>query len=402
MALKGLRVIEMAGLAPSPVCGMILADFGASVTRVDKVKSYSIDMFAFNLFTISYQQVVNNQMDVLRQGKRTISLNLKKPKAIDIMKKLCRNADVVIEPYRPGVMEKLGLGPDVLLKENPKLVYARLTGFGGDGSGKYADRAGHDINYIAVSGLLSMFGRKGEKPLAPVNLAADFAGGGLMCAFGICTALLERHRSGKGQVVDCAMVEGAAYVGSWLYRSRELPVWGNERGANFLDTGNHCYDTYETKDGKFMSVGALEPQFYEALLKGLELDPETVDQLSDIEENRKIFTEVFKRKTQEQWCEIFDHVDACVFPILDYSEAPHHAHNKARNVFLDPSNSNGQVIPNPAPKLSRTPAQSSAQFPEKHPVDMALEILGEIGLKRNDLKELYVDEVVILGDRAKL
>lgn len=341
-------------------------------------------------------------MDVLRAGKRTISLNLKKPKAIDIMKKMCKNADVVIEPYRPGVMEKLGLGPDVLLKENPKLIYARLTGFGGDGKGVYGNRAGHDINYIAVSGLLSMFGRKGEKPLAPVNLAADFAGGGLMCAFGICVALLERHRSGKGQVVDCAMVEGAAYVGSWLYRSRELPVWGNERGANFLDTGNHSYDTYETKDGKFMSVGALEPQFYDALLKGLELDLNAVDQLSDVEASRKIFTETFKRKTQMQWCEIFDHVDACVFPVLEWDEAPHHEHNKARNVFLDPSKCNGQVIPNPTPKLSRTPAQSSAQLPEKHPVDMALEVLGEIGLKRNDVKELYEDEVLILGDKAKL
>lgn len=314
------------------------------------------------------------------------------------MKELCKKADVIIEPYRPGVMEKLGLGPEVLLNENPKLIYARLTGFGGDGTGKYADRAGHDINYLAVSGLLSMFGRKGEKPLPPVNFGADFAGGGLMCAFGICTALLERHRSGKGQVVDCAMVEGAAYVGSWLYRSRELPVWGNKRGGNFLDSGNHSYDTYETKDGKFMSVGALEPQFYEALLKGLELDPDKVDQTSDVEINRKLFAEVFKRKTQQEWCAIFDHVDACVAPVLEWDEAPQHEHNKARNVFLDSSKANGVIVPNPAPKLSRTPAQSSAQFAEKHPVEMALEILGEIGVKRDDVKKLYEDEILILGD----
>lgn len=346
--------------------------------------------------------MVNNQIDVLRMGKRTISLNLKKPKAINIMKKLCSNADVLIEPYRPGVMEKLGLGPDVLLNENPKLIYARLTGFGGDGTGKYSDRAGHDINYLAVSGLLSMFGRKGEKPLAPVNLGADFAGGGLMCAFGICVALLERHRSGKGQVVDCAMVEGAAYVGSWLYRSRELPVWGNIRGENFLDSGNHSYDTYETKDGKYMSVGALEPQFYQTLLQGLELDPDTVDQISDIEKSQKIFTEVFKRKTQQEWCEIFDNVDACVFPVLEWNEAPQHEHNIARNVFLDPTKSDGAVIPNPAPKLSRTPAQSSAQFPEKHPLEMAQEILGEIGVKGDEVKRLYEEEVLILGDKPKL
>lgn len=350
----------------------------------------------------SLQQVVNNQIDVLRAGKRTISLNLKQPKAIDIMKKLVRHSDVLIEPYRPGVMEKLGLGPDVLLKENPKLIYARLTGFGGDGKGMYANRAGHDINYIAISGLLSMFGRKGEKPIAPVNFAADFAGGGLLCAFGICVALLERHRSGKGQVVDCAMVEGSAYVGSWLYRSRSLPVWSGARGENFLDTGNHSYDTYETQDGKYMSVGAVEPQFYAELLKGLDLDPETVSQFSDIDENRKTFTKVFKTKTQKEWCDIFDSIDACVFPVLDYNEAPFHPHNKERQVFLEPSETSEEVIPNPAPKLSRTPGQSNGRIPERDSLEMALEVLKEIGMKKEEIKELYEQNVLILDDAAKL
>lgn len=347
--------------------------------------------------------MVNNQIDVLRAGKRTISLNLKQPKAIDIMKKLCKSSDVLIEPYRPGVMEKLGLGPDALLKENPRLIYARLTGFGGNGKGMYADRAGHDINYIAVSGLLSMFGRKGEKPLAPVNLAADFAGGGLMCAFGICVALLERHKSGKGQVVDSAMVEGAAYAASWLYRSRSLPVWGNARGENILDTGNHSYDTYETKDGKYMSVGALEPQFYKELLDGLQLDPADVLHYGgDVEENRRILTEVFKRKTQSEWCEVFDHVDACVFPVLEWGEAPHHQHNRERNVFLDPSKTNNVVVPNPAPKLSRTPAVSSAERAELSPLEMALNVLTEIGLSRSEIKELYESDTLILDDKSKL
>lgn len=341
-------------------------------------------------------------MDVLRAGKRTISLDLKKPKAIEIMKKLCKNVDVLIEPYRPGVMEKLGLGPNDLLKDNPRLIYARLTGFGGDGRGLYANRAGRDINYVAVSGLLSMFGRRGEKPLAPVNLAADFAGGGFLCAFGICVALLERYRSGKGQIVDCAMVEGAAYVGSWLFRSRELPVWTERRGESFLDGGNHSYDTYETKDGKFMSVGALEPQFYAKLLKGLELNPDEVQQLDDVEKNREIFTNVFKRKTQKEWSEIFDQVDACVLPVVEWNEAPEHEHNKVREVFLEPSKSNGIIVPNPAPKLSRTPGISSAQFSEKDPVDMALEVLGEIGLKRNDVKELYENKILLLDDKPKL
>jgi len=382
MALKGLRVIELAGLAPSPACGMFLADFGATVTVVDKV--------------------AKNHLDVLRGGKRTIALNLKQPKAIEIMKSLCKNADVLIEPYRPGVMEKLGLGPDVLLNENPQLIYARLTGFGGDGTGKYADRAGHDINYLAVSGLLSMFGRKGEKPMPPANLGADFAGGGLMCAFGICVALLERHRSGKGQIVDCAMVEGAAYVGSWLYRSRNLPVWGGERGDNLLDTGNHSYDTYETKDGKFMSVGALEPQFYDVFIKGLGLEPHQVDQIGNVEKNRKLLTEIFKQKTQQEWCQVFDGVDACVFPVLEWDEAPRHEHNRARNVFLDESKANGVVVPNPAPKLSRTPGQSSAHFAERHPMDMAQEILKEIGMKQDDIKKLYEENILLLGDEPKL
>jgi alpha-methylacyl-CoA racemase len=355
-----------------------------------------------HIFFLSYQQVTNNQIDVLRAGKRTISLNLKQPKAIEIMKKLCNNADVIIEPYRPGVMEKLGLGPNVLLKENPRLIYARLTGFGSDGKGLYSERAGHDINYLAISGLLSMFGRKGEKPIAPVNLAADFAGGGLMCAFGICIALLERHRSGKGQVVDCAMVEGAAYVGSWLYRSRSLPVWGGNRGENFLDTGNHSYDTYETKDGRFMAVGALEPQFYAELLKGLDLDPELIHQLDDNEKNKKIFTEVFKKKTRDEWAHIFDKIDACTFPVLDYDEAPNHQHNKARQTFLESSKSDGCIVPNPAPKLSRTPAVSSAQYPEREPLEMALEILKEIGMKKDEIKELYEENILILDDKAKL
>lgn len=298
-------------------------------------------------------------------------------------------------------MEKLGLGPDDLLKVNPRLIYARLTGFGSDGRGLYANRAGHDINYTAVSGLLSMFGRKGENPSPPVNFVADFAGGGFLCALGICIALLERHRSGKGQVVDCAMVEGAAYVGSYLYR-RNTSLWAGERGDNFLDGGNHCYETYETKDGKFMSVGTLEPKFYTVLLKGLGLNPKEVLQHENIEKNGKIFTEIFKTKTQNEWCNIFDQVDACTFPVVDWRDAPENEHNKAREAFLEPSKSNGLIVPNPAPKLSRTPGQSSAQFSEKLPVDMAIEILGELELKRNDIKELYENEILILDVKPKL
>ena len=294
----------------------------------------------------------------------------------------------------------LHLGPEILLKDNPRLIYARLTGFGSDGY--YANRAGHDINYIAVSGLLSMFGRKNEKPIAPVNFAADFAGGGLLCAFGILTALLERHRSGKGQIVDCAMVEGSAYVASWLFRSQKLPIWGQDRGENILDSGSAFYDTYETKDGKFMSVGALEPQFYEEFIKGLGLDIKSVSQYGDVEEMRKLFANTFKTKTQNQWSLIFDNVDACVFPVLDWKTAPNHEHNKNRDVFVDALKTDGEIIPNPAPKLSRTPGRSSYCEREKHLVDQAMDILHEIGLKRNDIRELYEENVLLLEDKAKL
>lgn len=347
--------------------------------------------------------MINNPLDVLHAGKRSIALDLKKTKAVEVMRNLCKNSDVLIEPFRPGVMEKLGLSPEILLKDNPRLIYARLTGFGSDGKGIYSQRAGHDINYIAVSGLLSMLGRKGEKPLAPLNFAADFAGGGLLCSFGICLALLERHSSGKGQIVDCAMVEGAAYVASWLYRSRGLPVWTGERGENVLDSGSAFYDTYETKDGKWMSVGALEPQFYQVFLSGLGLDTEKVPQYGNDEQNRKLFTEIFRTKTQHEWCKIFDDKDACVLPVLNWNEAPHHEHNKARNVFLESATTTENVIPNPAPKLSRTPGKSSNSLPpQKNAVDMAMDILGEIGMERNKVKELYEDGILLLDDRPKL
>ena len=230
MALRGLKVIELAGLAPAPVCGMILSDFGAQVIRVDKMGN-----------GLNY--------DVTARGKSSIALNLKKPEGVDILRKLCHSADVLIEPFRPGVMERLGLGPGPLTQENPKLIYARLTGFGQTGPYKYM--AGHDINYLALSGVLSCLGRKTENPLPPVNLLADFAGGSFTCAMGIMAALLERSSSGQGQVIDSCMVEGAAYVGSWLF-AMGPHVWGKPRGENILDSGTHFYETYKTKDGKYL------------------------------------------------------------------------------------------------------------------------------------------------------
>ncbi|XP_049283655.1 alpha-methylacyl-CoA racemase [Anopheles funestus] len=380
MALKGIKVIEFVGLAPGPFCGMLLADFGATVTRIDMNP--------------------RNSLDVLQGGKRSLALNLKQPKAIDLVRSLCRGSDVLIEPFRPGVMEKFGLGPSVLLQENPRLIYARLTGFGQTGA--HAIRAGHDINYVALSGVLSMLGRKTNKPTAPINLLADFAGGGLMCAFGILAAIVERHRSGKGQIIDHAMVEGAAYVGSWLFRSQSLPVWGKARGENILDGGAHFYDTYETKDGKFLSVGAIENKFYRLLLEGLGLDAD-LPQFEDDEKRRELFEAKFKTKTRADWMEIFNEKDACVFPVLTPDEVESYEHNRERSVFVDYQRTEDDVlVPTPAPKLSRTPAHSGATAKERSELEMAEEILSEIGTESKELVQLYEEGVLLLSNKPKM
>uniref|UniRef100_A0A182PAN6 Alpha-methylacyl-CoA racemase n=1 Tax=Anopheles epiroticus TaxID=199890 RepID=A0A182PAN6_9DIPT len=380
MALKGLKVIEFVGLAPGPFCGMLLTDFGATVTRIDMNP--------------------RNSLDVLQGGKRSLALNMKQPKAINVVRSLCRGSDVLIEPFRPGVMEKFGLGPTILLEDNPRLVYARLTGFGQ--SGTHAARAGHDLNFVALSGVLSMLGRKSNKPTAPINLLADFAGGGLMCAFGILAALVERHQSGRGQIVDHAMVEGAAYVGSWLYRSQTLPVWGKAPGENILDGGAHFYNTYETKDGKFVSVGAIENKFYRVMLEGLGLDPE-LPQFEEEEKRRELFEATFRTKTRDEWMAIFDGKDACVFPVLTADEVESYKHNRERNVFVDYQRSVDDVIvPTPAPKLSRTPARSGVTVKERSELEMAEEILGEIGMDRKELIQLYEENVLLLSSRPKM
>ncbi|KAK2827376.1 hypothetical protein Q7C36_018302 [Tachysurus vachellii] len=337
MALAGVRVIELAGLAPAPFCGMILSDFGARVIRVDRTK-------------------VSMAMDSQARGKQSVALNLKSPQGVSVLKKLCLQSDVVLEPYRKGVMEKLGLGPEELLKENPRLIYARLTGYGQSGS--YAKAAGHDINYLAMSGLLSMLGRSSEKPYAPLNLVADFAGGGLMCALGIVLALLERSKSGRGQIIDASMVEGAAYVGSFMWKSRSLGLWNRPRGENMLDSGAPFYDTYQTSDGKHVAVGAIEPQFYDQLIRGLGLDAASLPpqmSISDWPELRQTFHLVFAQKTQAEWSRIFDGTDACVTPVLPLDEAGSHPHNRERGSFL--KDAQGEISPRPAPVLSRTPAQ---------------------------------------------
>lgn len=339
MALKGIKVLEFAGLAPGPFCGKILSDFGASVIRIDRVGA-QLDM------------------DCLCSGKKSIALNLKDIKGQKIIKQLSKQADVLIEPFRKGIMESLGLGPDILLKENPRLIYSRLTGYGQDGP--YSSKAGHDINYLALSGLLSLFGRKNDKPTFPVNVVADFGGGGLMCALGILMALLERSKSNLGQVIDNSMVNGSIYMGSWLYNSQNLPgLWGNKRGENILDSGSHFYDVYLTKDGKYISVGALEPKFYDELLRGLGYTSEEAPHFGgDTEKIKEMFSKRFLEKTSDEWMLIFEKLDACVAPVLTLEEAPKFSHNIVQKSFIKHDD---KYIPAPAPNLSRTPGKQNRE-----------------------------------------
>ncbi|XP_053264893.1 alpha-methylacyl-CoA racemase [Podarcis raffonei] len=374
MALRGVRVLEMAGLAPAPLCGLILADFGAEVVRVDRSPRAAVSS------------------DVQGRGKRSVALDLKQPRGAETLRRLCQKADVLIEPFRPGVMEKLGLGPDIVLQDNPKLIYARLTGFGQ--LGKYAKLAGHDINYLAVSGVLSKLGRKDENPYAPINLLADFAGGGVMCAMGIIMALYERTKSGKGQVIDASMVEGTAYLSSFLWKSQSIGLWNRSRGENLLDSGAPFYETYKTKDGKFMAVGALEPQFYKQFISGLGLDDSNLPgqmSFSDWPAMKNMFADLFSKKTQAEWCEIFDDVDACVTPVLAFDAAASHPHNKERGTFL--KNDQEEISPRPAPLLSRTPATPSSKrdpFIGEHTED----ILLDYGFSKEEISQLHSLKVI--------
>jgi alpha-methylacyl-CoA racemase len=363
-ALDGIRVIEMAGLAPGPYCGMILADFGADVVRVDRVGAATLDLIA--------------------RGKRSVALNMKDPKGIDALLRLLDGADVLIDPFRPGVLERLGAGPEVACARNPRLVYARLTGYGQ--TGVYASMAGHDIDYIAISGALSLIGRRGEKPLGPVNLLGDFAGGGMACAMGIAMALLERTRSGKGQVIDAAMADGAAYLASFLFKFRGIGHWSDERGTNFLDGAAPFYDTYRTKDGKYVAVGAIEPQFYAALLRGLGLDAKTMPEQNDRKhwvETARRFTDVFAAKTRDEWCAVFDGTDACVAPVLGLGEAGEHPHNRARGLLVE---GEGGLEPAPAPRLSRTPGVGGRPRPKVGAHTRA--VLGEAGFSAAEIEAL--------------
>lgn len=380
--LHGIKVIEMAGLAPGPYCGMILADFGADVIRVDRVPHHT--------------PAPNPIQGALARGKRSIGLNLKHPDGVAVLLALIEHADALIDTFRPGVMERLGIGPDVALARNPRLIYSRLTGWGQEGP--YAHMAGHDINYIALSGALSAFGRKGENPVAPVNLLGDFAGGGMLCAMGILLALVERATSGQGQVVDAAMVDGAANIAAFLFGFKQSGLWG-ERGTNMLDTGAHFYDTYETRDGKYMSVGAIEPQFYAEFVEKLGVAgdrlPSQMDQ-GAWPQAKAIVAEAFKTRTRDEWCAVFDGSDACVAPVLELDEVMAHPHNNARSLLV--ASTGGAKAPAPAPRLSRTPGAAGTAPPLQGADTRA--VLEQCGFDAARIDALF--ESGVAGDGANV
>ena len=363
--LSGLRIVEFAGIGPGPFCGMMLADHGAEVIRIDRASGGR-----------GGSQPVTTK-DVLARGRKSIALNLKTAEGVALARKLCASADGIIEGFRPGVMERLGLGPEELLKDNPKLVYGRMTGWGQ--TGPYAPYAGHDINYIALAGALAHFGRAGGKPTPPINMVGDFGGGGMMLAFGMTSALLNVARGGEGQVIDAAMTDGTAVLMSMMHGMKNMGVWSEDLGVNLLDTGAHFYDTYETSDGKFVSIGSIEPQFYAELrrLAGLADDAQFDAQhdRSQWGELKGKLTALFKTKTRDEWDAIMEHTDMCYAPVLTMSEAAAHPHNAARGTFVDVG---GDTQPAPAPRYSAT--VTAKPEPAPMPGDDTDAILQSLGL----------------------
>lgn len=338
--LAGIRVVEFAGLGPGPHAATLLADLGADVVCIQRP----------GLIPPA------GHRDQIQRGRTIVEANLKDPEQVEKVLGLIERADVLIEGFRPGVTERMGLGPDAALARNPRLVYGRMTGWGQEGP--LADVAGHDINYISLTGVLHAIGRKGERPVPPLNMVGDFGGGSMFLIFGILSALVERQTSGKGQVVDAAMVDGALALSHMMWAFRGRGIWSDERGTNMLDSGAPYYDTYETSDGKYMAVGAIEPQFYALLLQGLGLDAAELPAQNDFSawpELQKLFTEKFLSKTRDEWSLIFVGTDACVSPVLTWAEASGNEHIAARGSLVE---LDGVTQHAPAPRFSRTPADA--------------------------------------------
>jgi alpha-methylacyl-CoA racemase len=372
--LAGTRIIEIAGIGPGPFAAMMLADMGAEVIRVERAQS------------VPSEPPATPHWDVLNRGRRNVAIDLKHADGAETLLRLVERADALIEGFRPGVMERLGVGPDECLSRNPRLVFGRMTGWGQDGP--YARSAGHDINYIALAGALAHFGRYDEAPTPPLNTVGDFGGGGMFLAYGVVCALLEATRSGQGQVVDAAMVDGAAALMAMFWSLRPLGVFNEDhRGTNLLDTGAHFYDVYRCKDGRYVSVGSIEPQFYAELLRltGLEDDQRFHQQMDKsmwpLLKGR--LEQIFSSKTRAEWCALMEGTDVCFAPVLTMSEAAEHPHNASRGTFVEYA---GVLQPSPAPRFSRTVADINR--PPAHPGQHTREVLADWGFPDTDIAKL--------------
>jgi alpha-methylacyl-CoA racemase len=345
--LEGVRIVEIASIGPGPFAAMMLADAGADVIRLERAGA------AAGLGSGSWNHT--------HRSRPSVGCDLKHPQGRELALRLIAEADGLIEGFRPGVMERLGVGPEEALERNPKLVYGRMTGWGQDGP--LASTAGHDVNYISIAGVLGSFARQGERPLFPLNLVGDYGGGAMMLAFGMLAAIISARETGRGQVVDAAMVEGSSLLATLIHSMRDLGMWTDEAGTNLLDSGAHFYEVYECADGGHFAVGALEPQFYAELLRLLELDPEEFPQMERERwaEMKHAFADVFKTRTRDEWAEVFAGSEACATPVLGLGEAAEHPHNAARGSFVEVG---GKLQPAPAPRFSGTPAPTPTPAPE--------------------------------------
>ncbi len=378
--LSGITVVEMSGIGPGPFAGMMLADLGATVIRVDRLSGSGGGL----------AEVSAGRTDVVSRGRRSIAVDLKSAQGTELVLRLVESTDVLIEGYRPGVMERLGLGPQACLARNPRLVFGRMTGWGQDGP--LARAAGHDINYIALSGALGAIGRHGQTPVPPLNLVGDYGGGGMLLACGVLAGLLSAARTGAGQVVDAAMVDGAAVLMAQFYGMKAAGRWSDERGSNLLDTGAPFYDVYESADGGFLSVGPLEPAFFAVLLDRLGIDDFDTAAQHDPRSwpalRRRLAAE-FASRTRADTEDLFAGVDGCVFPVLSMSEAPQHPHNLARGTFV----TRDEVVqPSPAPRFSATPTR--LELPPPAPGEHTESILADLGLSRDEVRRLLEAGVV--------